>query len=80
MTSFWLHKWPRTPKSEPVLRIKLFKAATKDVNYAWKIYLQIEFEEVADEENEQEFNANQSKDEMSERESDSDSSSCAGSE
>jgi hypothetical protein len=38
-----------------------------------------EFEDLADEENEHEFNAN-SKDEMSECESDSDSSSCAGSE
>jgi hypothetical protein len=44
------------------------------------MYLPIEFEDVANEENEQVFNANQSKDEMSERESDSDSSSCAGSE
>jgi hypothetical protein len=41
------------------------------------MYLPTEFEDVADEENEQEFNANQSKDEMSERENDSDS---AGSE
>jgi hypothetical protein len=39
--------------------------------------LLIEIEGVADEENEQEFNANQSKDEMSEG---SDSSSCPGSE
>jgi hypothetical protein len=31
------------------------------------MYLPIEFEDVADEENEQEFNANQSKDEMIER-------------
>jgi hypothetical protein len=44
------------------------------------MYLPIEFEGVADEENEQVFNVNQSKDEMSECESDSDSSSCAGSE
>jgi hypothetical protein len=44
------------------------------------MYLPIEFEDVADEENEQVFNVNQLKDEMSERESDSDSSSCAGSE
>ncbi len=42
--------------------------------------LPIEFEDVADEDNEQEFNVNQSKDEMSERESYSDSSSCTGSE
>jgi hypothetical protein len=42
--------------------------------------LPIEFEDVADEENKQVFNVNQSKDGMSERESDSDSSSCAGSE
>jgi hypothetical protein len=42
--------------------------------------LQIEFEAVANEENEQEFNANQSKDEMSECESDCHSSSCARSE
>jgi hypothetical protein len=39
--------------------------------------LPIEFEEVANKKNEQEFNLNQSKDEMSECESDSDSSSCA---
>jgi hypothetical protein len=44
------------------------------------MYLPIEFEDVADEENEQVFNVNQSKDGMSEHESDSDSSSCAGSE
>jgi hypothetical protein len=42
--------------------------------------LPIKFEDVADEENEQGFNPNQSKDEMSECESDSDSSSCAGGE
>jgi hypothetical protein len=42
--------------------------------------LPIEFEDVADEENEQEFNPNQFKDEMSECESDCDSSSCAGGE
>ncbi len=42
--------------------------------------LPIEFEDVADEDNEQEFNVNQSKDEMSERESYNDSSSCTGSE
>jgi hypothetical protein len=42
--------------------------------------LPIEFEDVANEENEQEFNANQAEDEMSECESDSDSSTCAGSE
>jgi hypothetical protein len=42
--------------------------------------LPIEFEDVANEKNEQEFNANQSKDEMTGCESDSDSSSCAGSE
>ncbi len=34
------------------------------------MYLPIKFEDVADEEHEQEFNANQSKDEMSERGSD----------
>jgi hypothetical protein len=44
------------------------------------MYLPIEFEDVANEENEQVFNVNQSKYGMSERESDSDSSSCAGSE
>jgi hypothetical protein len=44
------------------------------------MYLPIEFKDVADEENEQVFNVNQSKDGMSGRESDSDSSSCAGSE
>jgi hypothetical protein len=42
--------------------------------------LPIEFEDVADEENEQKFNPNQSKDEMSECENDSDCSSCAGGE
>ncbi len=42
--------------------------------------LPIEFEDVADEENGQEFNPDQSKDEMSECESDSDSSSCTGGE
>ncbi len=56
------------------------KAATKDINDAWRMYLQIKFEDVADEENEQVFNVNQSRDEMSERESDSDSSSSTGSE
>jgi hypothetical protein len=40
----------------------------------------IEFKYVADEENVQEFNPNQSKDEMTECESDSDRSSCAGGE
>jgi hypothetical protein len=39
------------------------------------MYLPIKFEDVVNEENEQVFNANQSKDEMSERESDCDSSS-----
>jgi hypothetical protein len=38
------------------------------------MYLPIEFEDVADEKNEQEFNPNQLEDEMSECESDSDSS------
>jgi hypothetical protein len=47
---------------------------------AWRINLPIEFEDVADEENEQEFNPNQSEDEMCECESESDSSSCAGGE
>jgi hypothetical protein len=37
------------------------------------MYLPIEFEDVAKKENEQDFNSNQSKDEMSECESDSDS-------
>jgi hypothetical protein len=44
------------------------------------MYLPIEFDDVADEENEQVFNVNQSKDGVSERESDSESSSCARSE
>jgi hypothetical protein len=44
------------------------------------MYLPIEFEDVANKDNEQEFNANQSEDEMSEPESDSDSSLCAKSE
>jgi hypothetical protein len=39
------------------------------------MYLPFEFKDVTDEENEQEFNANHSKDEISERESDSDCSS-----
>jgi hypothetical protein len=38
--------------------VKLFKAATKDVNVARRMYLPIEFEDGADEENEQEFNEN----------------------
>jgi hypothetical protein len=42
--------------------------------------LPIEVEDVADDKNEQELNPNLSKDEMSEYESDSDSSSCAGGE
>jgi hypothetical protein len=42
--------------------------------------LPIEFEDVPDEENGQEFNPNQSKDEMNDCESDSDRSSCAGGE
>ena len=42
--------------------------------------LPIEFEDVANEENEQEFNANQSNDEMGDYERDSDSSSCTGHE
>jgi hypothetical protein len=52
----------------------------KDVNGAWRMDLQIEFRDFANEEIEQEFNPNQSEDEMSECESDHDSSSCAGSE
>ncbi len=40
----------------------------------------IEFEDVADEKNDQVFNVNWSEDEMSERESDGDSSSCTGNE
>jgi hypothetical protein len=52
----------------------------KDVNGAWRMDLSIEFEDLADEEIEQEFNPNQSVVEMSECESESDSSSCAGSE
>ncbi len=40
----------------------------------------IDLEDVANEENKQVFNPNQTEDKMSERESDSDSSSCAGSE
>jgi hypothetical protein len=42
--------------------------------------LPIEFKDVADEESEQEFNPNHSKDKMSECENDSDSSSCTGGE
>jgi hypothetical protein len=59
---------------------KLFKSAIRKVNGAWRMDFSIEFEDVADEDNEQEFNANQYEDEMSECESDSDRSSCAGSE
>jgi hypothetical protein len=62
-----------------VLWVNLCKAATKDINGAWRMDLPIEFEDVAGEGNEQEFNANQSEDEMSEYENDSDSSSWAGS-
>ena len=40
----------------------------------------IEFEDIADEENGQEFNSNQSKDGMNECENDSDRSSCTGGE
>ena len=60
--------------------LKLSKAATKDVNGAWRMYLPIEFEDIANVKNEQEFNANQSEDEVGECESDSDCSSCAKSE
>ena len=52
----------------------------KDVNGAWRMDLPIEFGDLANEEIEQEINPNQSKDEMSECKSESDSSSCAGSE
>jgi hypothetical protein len=60
--------------------LKLSKAATKDVNGAWRMYLPIEFEDVINKKNEHEFIANQFKDEMSERESDSDGSLCTRSE
>jgi hypothetical protein len=60
--------------------VKGFKASSKDVNDAWRMDLPIEFEDVAGEDNVHELNANQSKDEMSEFESDSGSSSCAGNE
>ena len=63
-----------------VLWVKLCKAATKDINGSWRTDLQIELQDVANEESEQKFNANQSEDEMSEHESDSDISSCAGNE
>ena len=53
-----------------MLWVKLFKAATKDINGALRMELPIEFEHVANKENEQEFNSNQSEDEMSECESD----------
>jgi hypothetical protein len=39
----------------------------KDVNGAWRMYFPIEFEDVANKDNRQEFNANQCKDEMRER-------------
>jgi hypothetical protein len=42
--------------------LKLSKAATKDVNGAWRMYLPIEFEDVANVKNKKEFIANQSKD------------------
>jgi hypothetical protein len=71
---------PESQNTSQVLWVKLCKAASKDINDAWRIYLPIEFQDVADEKNEQVFNVNQSKDGMSERESDNDSSSCAGSE
>jgi hypothetical protein len=45
--------------------VKLFKAATNDVNGAWRMDLPIKFEDLAGGGNEQEFNVNQSKDEMS---------------
>jgi hypothetical protein len=45
--------------------LKLSKAATKDINGAWRIYLPIEFEDVSNEKNEREFIANQSKKGMS---------------
>jgi hypothetical protein len=61
-------------------QILLSSKWNKDINGAWRMDLPIKFEDVANEENEQEFNPNQSKDDMSECESDSDSSSCAGSE
>jgi hypothetical protein len=68
------------PQNSLVLWVKLLKADTKDVNGALRMYLSIEFENVFDEENEKVFNTIQSKDEISECESDSDSRSCAGSE
>ncbi len=68
------------PPNSLVLWVKLCKAATKDINDAWRMYLPIEFEGVANEEKEQVFIVDQSKDEMSECESDRDSTSCAGSE
>jgi hypothetical protein len=74
-------------KSDPELQnmslimwANLFKAATKHVNCAWRMDLPIEFEDLANESNEQEFKAIPSKDEMSEYEIYSYSSSCAGSE
>jgi hypothetical protein len=63
------------PNLSLVLWVKLFKAATVDVNGAWRMYLPIEFEDIANVKNEQEFNANQSEDEMKECESESYSSS-----
>jgi hypothetical protein len=41
-----------------VLWVKLVMAASKDINGSWRIDLPIEFDDVANEENEQEFNAN----------------------
>jgi hypothetical protein len=38
--------------------VKLFKAAAKDVNDAWRMDLPIELKDVDSEENEHEFNAN----------------------
>ena len=68
-TMTYLYHFDATSEPEPqnslVLWGKLLQAVTKDVNVAWRMYLPIEFEDLADEENEQVFNANQSEDEMS---------------
>ncbi len=60
--------------------INLIKAIDKDVNGLQRIDLKIELEDVADGENELEFNANQPEDKMRDCIRDGDSSSCTGSE
>jgi hypothetical protein len=51
MTSFDSTSDPEPQNLSLVLWVKLFKAATRDVNGAWRMYLPIEFEDVVDEQN-----------------------------